>query len=227
MAAKSKVRPSTTALVPLTFKVSGMTCASCVSTIERTLNKIPKVSASVNFASETVHVLAPAEMNPKVIISAVKGAGYGAYAITDTRQAALNNRKSATSLIIAAILTIPLVVISMVMQWHPSIDAWIDNFLEDLNLHSLTNSPTYWLVILLSAPVVLIVGWPIHRAAARNLLHPTMDTLISLGSLSALGWSIYSNIAGVGDVYAEACCHRCHLCHSWTLSRNKGKAPGK
>jgi Cu+-exporting ATPase len=64
-------------------------------------------------------------------------------------------------------------------------------------------SPTGWLVIGLTAPVVLIIAWPIHRAALRNLAHPTMDNLISLGSLSAFGWSIFANSTGAGDIYAE------------------------
>lgn len=55
----------------------------------------------------------------------------------------------------------------------------------------------------IDCPVVLIVAWPIHRAALRNLLHPTMDNLVSLGSLCAFGWSIYANSTGVGDVYTE------------------------
>jgi Cu+-exporting ATPase len=64
-------------------------------------------------------------------------------------------------------------------------------------------SPTAWVVIALSAPVVLLVAYPIHKAAFRNLKHPTMDNLISMGSLAAFGWSIYANSTGAGDVYTE------------------------
>ena len=64
-------------------------------------------------------------------------------------------------------------------------------------------SATAWVVIALSAPVVLLVAYPIHKAAFRNLMHPTMDNLISMGSLAAFGWSIYANATGAGDVYTE------------------------
>jgi Cu+-exporting ATPase len=64
-------------------------------------------------------------------------------------------------------------------------------------------SATAWVVIALSAPVVLLVAYPIHKAAFRNIMHPTMDNLISMGSLAAFGWSIYANSTGAGDVYTE------------------------
>jgi Cu+-exporting ATPase len=64
-------------------------------------------------------------------------------------------------------------------------------------------SATAWVVIALSAPVVLLVAYPIHKAAFRNIMHPTMDNLISMGSLAAFGWSIYANATGTGDVYTE------------------------
>jgi Cu+-exporting ATPase len=64
-------------------------------------------------------------------------------------------------------------------------------------------SATAWVVIALSAPVVVLVAYPIHKAAFRNIMHPTMDNLISMGSLAAFGWSIYANATGAGDVYTE------------------------
>jgi Cu+-exporting ATPase len=88
-------------------------------------------------------------------------------------------------------------------QLHYRIDEFILQQLENFNLPAPLYSPTGWLVIGLTAPVVLIIAWPIHRAALRNLAHPTMDNLISLGSLSAFGWSIYANSTGAGDIYAE------------------------
>lgn len=75
--------------------------------------------------------------------------------------------------------------------------------LDHFGLRHPLYSPTAWVVIALSAPVVLLVAWPIHRAALRNLKHPTMDNLISLGSLAAFTWSIYANATGAGDVYTE------------------------
>lgn len=200
----SSVTPSfKTALEPITLSLEGMTCSSCVTTIERTLNAIPGVSATVNFASETAHVMAPAEMNPKQLINAIKSAGYSATEVADPSQVALHSKKSTTALFFALLFTAPVLVISMMTSWHPAIDRWILVQLDQLNLLVPLYSPTSWLVIGLSAPVVLIIAWPIHRAGIRNFMHPTMDTLITLGSLTAFGWSIYANITGNGDVYAE------------------------
>ena len=192
-----------TALEPITLAVGGMTCSSCVATIERTLNAIPGVSATVNFASETAHVMAPAEMSPKQLISAIKSAGYSASEVADPNQVALHSKKSATALFFALLFTAPVLAISMAVSWHPAIDRWINHQLETFNLQYPKYSPTAWLLIGLSAPVVLIVAWPIYRAGIRNVLHPTMDTLITLGSLTAFGWSIYANSTGNGEVYAE------------------------
>lgn len=199
----SKARPEKSALESITLRLSGMTCSSCVTTIERTLKAIPGVSATVNFASETAHVMAPAEMNPKRLIRAIKSAGYSAIQIADPSQVALRSKKSATALFFAFLFTAPVLAISMISSWHPAIDRWITVQLDTLNLLHPKYSPTAWLVIGLSAPVVLIIAFPIHRAGVRNVFHPTMDTLIALGSLTAFGWSIYANITGNGDVYAE------------------------
>jgi Cu+-exporting ATPase len=91
----------------------------------------------------------------------------------------------------------------MVMSWHHQIDMWIHEALDYFALAHPLYSPTAWAVIALSAPVVVFVAYPIHKAALRNLFHPTMDNLISMGSLAAFGWSIYANSTGVGDVYTE------------------------
>ena len=194
---------SKVALEPSTYSLEGMTCSACVSAIERTLNALPGVSATVNFATETAHVMAPAEMSSKVIVAAVKSAGYSAIEIADMNQVALHSKKSGTALFFALVFTIPVLAISMTMQWHGAIDRWILGQLDNFHILHPLYSPTAWLVIGLSAPVVLVIAWPIHRAAIRNIAHPTMDTLITLGSLSAFGWSIYANSTGNGDVYAE------------------------
>jgi Cu+-exporting ATPase len=198
-----EIGPIKTALEPITLSLGGMTCSSCVATIERTLNAIPGVSATVNFASETAHVMAPAEMGTKALISAIKSAGYSATEVADPSQVALHSKKSATALFFAIVFTTPVLLISMMSSWHPAIDRWILVKLDEFNLPFPLYSPTAWLVIGLSAPVVLIIAWPIHRAGIRNFKHPTMDTLITLGSLTAFGWSIYANSTGNGDVYAE------------------------
>jgi Cu+-exporting ATPase len=191
------------AVEPRTFSVSGMTCSSCVNSIEKSLKEIDGVSASVNFATETVHILAPAEIKSSEIIKKIKGAGYSATLIEDGANPALHNRKSGRALFFAALFALPTLAISMVHQWHERVDEEILRTLDSLNILPPLYSPTAWLAIGLTAPLILIVALPIHRAALRNIFHPTMDSLISLGSLSAFGWSIYSNATGAGDVYTE------------------------
>ncbi|CAB4924684.1 unannotated protein [freshwater metagenome] len=191
------------ALETRTLKLEGMTCGACVNAIERSLNNLDGVRATVNFASETAHILAPAEISTKKLIATVKSAGYSAALLGDSNQFALHSKRSAIALFFALIFSVPAVAISMTMAWHEKIDARILQMLDDLRILHPLYSPTAWLVIALSAPVVLLVAWPIHRAALRNLLHPTMDNLISMGSLSAFGWSIYANATGNGDVYTE------------------------
>jgi len=180
-----------------------MTDSACVKTIEQTLNAIPGVTATVNFASETAHVMAPAELGSKRLIKAINSAGYSATEVGDSNRLALRSKKSATALFFAILFTAPVLAISMIASWHPAIDRWILVQLDTFNLLHPKYSPTAWLVIGLSAPVVLIIAFPIHLAGIRHVLHPTMDTLIMLGSLTAFGWSIYANITGNGDVYAE------------------------
>jgi Cu+-exporting ATPase len=191
------------ALETRTLKLEGMTCSACVNTIERALNNLDGVSATVNYASETAHILAPAEVSTKKLIATVKSAGYSAQLLGDSNQFALHSKRSTIALFFAILFSAPAIAISMTMAWHEQIDARILQTLEDLRILPPLYSPTAWLVIALSAPVVLLVAWPIHRAALRNLLHPTMDNLISLGSLTAFGWSIYANSTGNGDVYTE------------------------
>lgn len=186
-----------------TFAVSGMTCSSCVNTVEKSLNSMSGVSASVNFATETVHVLAPAEVKTADLIKKIKSAGYGAELIEDGAEPALHNRKSGVALFFAILFAVPAILVSMVEQWRETIDREILLSLDYFNILPPLYSPTAWLAIGLTAPLILIVAFPIHRAAIRNFFHPTMDSLISLGSFSAFGWSIYSNATGQGDVYTE------------------------
>jgi len=193
-------------LISQTYAVSGMTCSSCVNTIERTLNDIPGVKASVNFASETVHILAPANISSDVIIKRVKAAGYSAELLTDQADPALHRKGAARALLFAAIFAIPAIAISMVMSWHQPINEWLIQLFNSYEIplppHA-QHSFASWLVLALTTPLILFVAFPIHRAALRNLLHPTMDTLISLGSISAYIWSIYATYSNEGDVYTE------------------------
>ena len=190
-------------LEPVTLSVQGMTCSSCVNTVEKALNKVEGVSATINFATETAHILAPADMSPKDLIKIVEKAGYSATLLVDAQSVTLHSKKSARAFFFAFIFAVPAVAISMVMSWHHQIDMWVHQILDNFGLPHPMYSATAWVVIALSAPVVLLVAYPIHKAAFRNLMHPTMDNLISMGSLAAFGWSIYANATGAGDVYTE------------------------
>ena len=190
-------------LAPVTLSVQGMTCSSCVNSVEKALNKVEGVSATINFATETAHILAPADMNPKDLIKIVEKAGYEASLLVDAQSVTLHSKKSARAFFFAFIFAVPAVAISMIMSWHHQIDMWVLEILDNFGLPHPLYSATAWVVIALSAPVVLLVAYPIHKAAFRNIKHPTMDNLISMGSLAAFGWSIYANATGAGDVYTE------------------------
>ena len=190
-------------LEPTTLSIEGMTCSSCVNAVEKALNNMDGVRATINFATETAHVLAPADTDIKELIKAVETAGYKASLLQDAQAVTLHSKKSARALFFAFIFAVPAVTLSMVMSWHHLIDMWIHDQLDLFGLPHPLYSATAWLVIALSAPVVLLVAWPIHRAALRNLKHPTMDNLISMGSIAAFTWSIYANSTGEGDVYTE------------------------
>ena len=190
-------------LEPVTLSVQGMTCSSCVNSVEKALNKVEGVSATINFATETAHILAPADMNPTDLIKIVEKAGYSATLLVDAQSVTLHSKKSARAFFFAFIFAVPAVAISMIMSWHHQIDMWVHQILDNFGLPHPLYSPTAWVVIALSAPVVLLVAYPIHKAAFRNIMHPTMDNLISMGSLAAFGWSIYANATGAGDVYTE------------------------
>ena len=194
------------ALEPRTFKVTGMTCNACVNSVERALNSMPGVSATVNFAAETAHVLAPAEITAKEIIKKISSAGYEGKEIGDNESITLHSKKSAIALIFGLIFTIPVMLFSMSMDLQMIFGNWIVEAFKYFNLEIPTDSFHQMVnvaLLILSAPVVLIVAFPIHRAALRNFFHPTMDNLISLGSLTAFIWSIYAALNDLESVYTE------------------------
>ena len=193
-------------LITQTYSLSGMTCSSCVNTIERAVNELPGVSASVNFASETLHVLAPADINSETIIKKIKSTGYSATLLADQADPALHRKGAARALIFALIFALPTIVMSMVTSWHQPINDWLTSRFTDYSIALPPHSEqlfSAWLALAITTPLILIVAFPIHRAALRNILHPTMDTLISLGSLSAYIWSIYATYSAQGDAYTE------------------------
>ncbi|HET6654500.1 MAG TPA: heavy metal translocating P-type ATPase, partial [Nocardioides sp.] len=173
---------STTSTDAVELEISGMTCASCANRIERKLNKLEGVTATVNYATEKAKVTFPQEVAPEDLIATVEQAGYGATlprpADTDTGdgpgEAEDPTRSLRQRLLVSTVLSVPVVAMAMVpaMQF----EYW------------------QWLSLTLAAPVVVWGAWPFHRAAWVNLRHgtSTMDTLISLGTLAALGWSVYA-----------------------------------
>jgi Cu+-exporting ATPase len=189
------------------LSVTGMTCSSCVNSLETSLNKIPGVRASINLAMESAHIIAPMDMNESQLIAAVKSAGYEAKSFKGEDESFARSNKLGVRLLLTFFLTVPVILLAMADSFNTNIKrsidenalVLIDNFNKLLSNQNLTLSFDYpiapasaWLVILLSAPVVLILAWPIHRAAIRNIARPTMDTLVSIGSLTALVWSIYA-----------------------------------
>lgn len=163
----------------LTLDVGGMTCASCAARIEKRLNRIDGVQASVNFATEQARVDFPDTVAPEDLVAAVEATGYTAAlpAEPDTAAETAEPDESAPwrqRLLISAALAIPVVVLSMVpiLQF----DNW------------------QWLALTLASPVVVWGAWPFHRAAWTNLRHgaATMDTLISVGVIAAYAWSVWA-----------------------------------
>ena len=168
----------------LELTVSGMTCAACANRIERKLNKLEGVTATVNYATEKARVTHPRSVAPEVLVRTVEQAGYGAaLPVPDppdervdpsaARLADLRRR-----LVVSALLGLPVVLVAMVPALQ--VDGW------------------QWLSLALTTPVVAWGGWPFHRAAWTNLRHgaSTMDTLVSLGTLTAYGWSVWALVLG-------------------------------
>jgi Cu+-exporting ATPase len=157
--------------------IEGMTCSSCANRIEKSINELDGVEASVNFATERAAVdFDPARAGAEELVEAVGRVGYAASLPSDEAQAVAAEADPTADLrrrlLFAAALSLPVLLISMI---------------EPLQFEN-----WQWLVLQLATPVVLWAGWPFHRAAWQNLRHgaATMDTLISVGTLAALGWSI-------------------------------------
>jgi Cu+-exporting ATPase len=160
--------------------IEGMTCASCANRIEKSLNKLEGVEATVNFATEQATVSFDAgRVEPEQLLEAVEKVGYSAELPAQEAGRAADEEAAPdptadlrSRLIFSAALSLPVLLLSMV---------------EPLQFEN-----WQWLALQLAVPVVLWAGWPFHRAAWQNLRHgaATMDTLISVGTLAALGWSV-------------------------------------
>ncbi|MEV0946887.1 heavy metal translocating P-type ATPase [Rhodococcus sp. NPDC049939] len=187
--------------------ITGMTCASCANRIERKLNKLDGVTATVNFATEKARVSVTDDVSTADLIATVEEAGYGAQLpkvevekespepVEDETTSALRQR-----LIISAVLSVPVIAMAMI----PALQF-----------------PNWqWLSLTLAAPVVVWGAWPFHQAAWTNLRHgaATMDTLVSMGTLAALGWSVYALFWGTAGMTG--------MTHAFefTISRNDGSS---
>ncbi|GAA2209024.1 heavy metal translocating P-type ATPase [Nonomuraea monospora] len=166
------------------LSIGGMTCASCANRIERKLNKMDGVSATVNYATEKAKVTFPEGVEPQQLIAEVEKAGYTA-ALPAPPQAERAGQEPPDELqplrnrlITSVVLAVPVIAMAMIPP------------LQFTNWQ--------WLSLVLAAPVVVYAGWPFHKAAWTNLRHgaATMDTLISIGTIAALGWSLWALFFG-------------------------------
>ena len=166
--------------------IGGMTCASCANRIEKKLNKLDGVTATVNYATEKAHVTFDASTAPTDLIATVEQAGYTAslprLESTESEPEIDPTASLRHRLLVSLALSIPVVAMAMV----PALQ--------------FTN--WQWLSLTLAAPVVVWGAWPFHTAAWANLRHgtATMDTLVSIGTLAALGWSVYALFWGMAGM---------------------------
>jgi Cu+-exporting ATPase len=186
--------PTGAAVTDIELAIGGMTCASCANRIERKLNKLDGVTATVNYATEKAKVTAPEGVDPADLVAQVEAAGYTAQLprpAGPAGNAGMSNDPTDESdatrplrdrLITSAVLAVPVIAVAMI----PALQF------------------TYWqwISLALAGPVVTWAAWPFHRAAWANLRHgaATMDTLISLGVLAAFGWSLYALLLGTAGV---------------------------
>jgi Cu+-exporting ATPase len=176
--------PATGGTTGVQLSIGGMTCASCAARVERRLNKLDGVTATVNYATEQARVTYPETMDPAELVAQVEAAGYtaalphSAAEAADVDQDTDPTRSLRDRLLASLALSVPVVAMAMVpaLQFR----YW------------------QWISLTLAAPVVVWAAWPFHRAAWVNLRHgaATMDTLISVGVLAAFAWSLYALLFG-------------------------------
>ncbi|WP_309547315.1 heavy metal translocating P-type ATPase [Varibaculum prostatecancerukia] len=193
----------------LELRIGGMSCAACAAHIEKALNKMPGVSAAVNYATEKATISQSGDFGVKDFIKTVEKAGYSAFTGEDlgNEDGQENPRTSAEELtalrrrlIICAILAAPVIVLAMIPPLQ--FPYW------------------QWLSLALTIPVVLWGAYPFHRAAFANARRATttMDTLISLGTLAAFIWSLYALFLGEAG--------RVGMTHDFQLLARPGEAAG-
>ena len=203
-------RIGTAELAEVDLVIEGMTCTSCAARIEKRLNKLDGVTATVNYATEQAKIRAPDSVSTDDLITQVKSAGYTARPARTTGPPSDDDDSSSDKvdetlplrnrLITSAVLAVPVILLAMVPALQ--FDYW------------------QWLSLTLAAPVVTWGAWPFHRAAWLNLRHATatMDTLISVGVLAAFGWSLYALF--LGDAGEPGMRHG----FMWTADRDMGSS---
>ena len=173
------------ALAEVELLIGGMTCASCAARVEKKLNRMDGVTASVNYATEKARITCPEGTEVADLIATVVKTGYTAEEPAPPREevsAAEGEDPELTALrsrlVVSAALAVPVILLAMVPAFQ--FDNW------------------QWLSLTLAAPVVVWGGLPFHRAAWTNARHgaATMDTLVSLGTLAAFGWSLWALFLG-------------------------------
>ena len=206
MTAPHTVPTPTAGSTQVELDITGMTCASCANRIERKLNKLDGVSASVNYATEKAKVTYAPEVTPERLVETVESAGYGA-SLPRTEEAkgagpALpdETEQLRQRLIISAVLSVPVIAMAMIPP------------LQFTNWQ--------WLSLTLAAPVVIWGALPFHKAAWTNLKHgaTTMDTLVSIGTLAALAWSLYALFFGTAGMPG--------MTHPFELTVERGDGAG-
>ncbi len=162
----------------LELDIAGMTCASCANRIERKLNKLDGVTASVNYATEKAQVTLPDDVETQRILDEVESAGYAARVHESGVDQHDHSESLWLRLVVSAALTVPVVAMAMISALQ--FTGW------------------QWVSLALATPVVVWGAWPFHRAAWLNLRHgaTTMDTLVSIGVLAAYGWSLVALFFG-------------------------------
>ena len=157
----------------LTLTIGGMTCASCAGRVEKRLNRVDGVIATVNFATEQATVDFPDYVTPEDLVAAVEETGYTA-TLPEASAESEGTSSWGRRLLVSATLSVPVVLLSMIPALQ--FDYW------------------QWLALALASPVAVWGAWPFHRAALANLRHraATMDTLISVGVAAAYLWSVWA-----------------------------------
>jgi Cu+-exporting ATPase len=194
----------------LDLTIGGMTCASCAARVEKKLNRMEGVTATVNYATEVARVSFPDSVLPADLVAEVEEIGYSA-----TLPAAPFNGEGGNPppragadpavslrqrLLICTVLSLPVIVLAMVPAWQ--FDNW------------------QWASLALAGPVLVYGGLPFHRATWANLRHgaASMDTLVSVGTLAAFGWSLYALFFGTAGMTG--------MRHSFELTLSRGDGAG-